>query len=139
MTGYFIHELQKERGLYSGYIGSNKQQFKEKFLNQQKIVNKYYKKTEKIILSNNSFNKSAKQNILSNFQKIQNFRAKIINTDISFYIAIEIYNTMINELINSIDDVVLISTNYKLSQSLSSYISLIKVKNYAGIKRGLLN
>jgi len=138
-AGHLIHVLQKERGLCSGYIGSDKQNFQEQFLNQQKSVDKYYQKVKNIILSDDILNESAKKSILENFRDIQNFRDKIKNTDISFYIAIEIYNKMINKLIDSISDVVLISTDYKLSQSLLSYISLIKAKNYSGLERALLN
>ena len=77
--------------------------------------------------------------ILLNKEDLQNFRKEVDASQVSYGAALEFYNTAVKKSIDSISNVSLISHDFKLSQILSSYVSLIKAKEFAGIERAMLS
>ncbi|MCK4875731.1 MAG: nitrate- and nitrite sensing domain-containing protein, partial [Sulfurimonas sp.] len=135
----FIHELQKERGLSAGYVGSDGKGFKEKLQNQRIIVDEKHTKVKFFISTHDLLSKSNIDNILLNTEDLQNFRKEVDSSKVFFSAVLKFYNTAVKKSINSASNVSLISHDFKLSQLLSSYVSLIKAKEFTGIKRAVLS
>ncbi len=133
-----IHELQKERGLSNGFLG-NHTKFKNKLDVQRKnvdieidnvnnFISKYIILT-KLIVSDKIIDK----NELNKFRKDVDSLKVIAPTNMNFYIQ------NIEKLINNISNIALVSDEFRLSQLLSSYIDLIKAKEFAGVERALFS
>ncbi len=132
----YIHELQKERGLSSGYIGSHTIDFKIKMKEQRKLVDNEFNKLKKDLLKGDIQQKL--NFILEDEEKLKNIRKKIDLHEISFQEYITYFNSTVKKLINPISKIILLSKNYNLSKLFSSYTALISAKEYMGINRAIL-
>ncbi|MEA2100914.1 MAG: ATP-binding protein, partial [Campylobacterota bacterium] len=72
-------------------------------------------------------------------KKLNDFRKIVDNFSAVPFQNMHFYINIIDKLINNISNIALISNDFKLSQLLSSYISIIKAKEFAGVKRALFS
>ena len=136
-----VHEVQKERGMSSGYLTSDKKEFTKDLQKQraltdtnikeyQKTFNKYKNSLPYIVKNSLEIaNKSIKQ--------LYKVRKQIDNQDITAINSIKSY-TKINK--NLLDPMVYISKKYKiptLSTYMIAYTSFLYAKENAGIERAI--
>lgn len=96
-----IHSLQKERGLTSGYLASNKQKFSSELSNQMKESNTFRNELEKLIQNDDAQITKEIENLkLENiFNSIDKLRESIDNNTITASEAINHYSKIIENLI----------------------------------------
>lgn len=130
----FIHNLQIERGLSSGYLTSKENKFKDNLNKQRIIVDEasfYFTNKIKNILSIEPHIKTLKRDI----QSLNNLREQINNKTISKNQVINIYTKMINNLLNITPKIASLSLDRELSSSIATLSSIQHVKESLGQER----
>ncbi len=124
-----IHELQKERGLSAGYMGSQGISFEKRLAKQRKLTDDVYNN-----LKNNPINTN-----LSLEKYIPNFRKDIDSFNISSTELIKFYTEEIDQLIYTISNISILSNYKELSTQSLGLLNIIHAKEYAGLERGIVN
>ncbi len=141
-TSQLIHELQKERGLSSGFLGKGDFNFVGSLKKQRILTDNAYN----IFLDHLSLNTISKteklslkiKTSLSFLQELPSYREKIDTKDISFYKEVKFYSSTIDSLISSIPQLNRTFSSMEISNNLEALFSLLYMKEYAGIERAFL-
>ncbi len=131
-----IHELQKERGLSTGYIGSKGKKFKKSLLQQHNMSDSKIKILMNYINKQNHINKF--DEIVHKLLKIKTVRTKILNETILFE-PVHNYYTDINGIILSYIEIESLKNDNTKSKSLVAYTNLLRAKEDAGRERAILS
>jgi len=136
-----VHEIQKERGMSSGYLSSKGTKFQEKLKIQRKLTDNkildYYKSLKN---TQNHFPFEVKNSLLNAgfyIQAIKSLRADIDSFQINAKNAINTFSTINDNLLNPM---VTISQTYKisdLSQPMIAYTNFLYYKEQVGIQRAV--
>jgi methyl-accepting chemotaxis protein len=94
-----VHELQKERGMSAGYLGSHGKRFKQKLFNQRKLTDQRLAQLKEKLQKSDiaDVNKQVSETIniaLQDISKLQSMREKIISLQIETSKAISYYTNM---------------------------------------------
>lgn len=137
-----VHELQKERGMTAGYLGSSGLKFKEKLVKQRKLTN--LKKVEFLVFAKtikpkdyeDSFNKllNDSQNRL---KKLELKRAKVSSLDISLKEALTYYTNMNGNFLELVRKTAVYSPNTLMVLEINAYTNFLLAKERAGIERAV--
>ena len=142
-TSELIHELQKERGLSSGYLGENYLSFINSLKKQRILTDTSYKNFLKFLSNNPISLENASslnlKNALIKLHKLKNYRERIDKRKISFYEEVEFFSSIIKKLISSTPHLKNTFASSEISNSLESLFYLINMKEYAGIERAFLS
>ncbi|MCK5876629.1 MAG: nitrate- and nitrite sensing domain-containing protein, partial [Candidatus Marithrix sp.] len=137
-----IHELQKERGISAGFIGSLGREFITELENQRiktdSSVTVLKDFLDTLILSDKEIQNALKFS-LKKLQKISSKRFLINKLEIDVQEELDYYTSIINSLLASINYLSKIITDSKLSHNIMAYVNLLQAKEKAGIERGALN
>ena len=139
-----IHELQKERGSSSGYLGSKSQNFLD-ILNQQRILSD--EKLKELNLYLQSFDINAQPEILKTtlnqfnkeLENIRDIRTNINELNIPVSKAIGYYTNTIKLGLDTIKQIGSISSIDTISKKLIAYRNLLNAKENSGQERALLS
>ncbi len=138
-----IHELQKERGLSSGYLGDEYLKFTDSLKQQRLLTDSAYSKFLLSLphsrVSNNELFSSKIKTVLLQLEKLSKYRIHIDTRDISFYKEVSFFSSTINALISSIPHLSSSYTSIRISNNMESLFNLINMKEYAGIERAFLS
>ena len=141
----FVHELQKERGLTAGYIGSGgSEQFKQKLLTQRQQSNQLKNKklavnqelvalTEKVNLT------SVQQANLALISQIDSIRQQVDQQSISLADALGFYTKLNASLLTVITKIAEIANSPEIKQQSLAYYNFTQAKERAGIERAVLS
>ncbi|NDJ27080.1 hypothetical protein GW575_03800 [Campylobacter sp. MIT 19-121] len=140
-----IHELQKERGSTSGFIGSNGgENFKAILQNQRVLSDKSAKELTTLLnsVNMNDFSITLQEDfkkILTYLQELASMRERIDKLDIKVNEALSFYTNGIETNIQAIVEVANSSTDHDLTKSLIAYVNFINLKEVAGQERAVLS
>jgi len=138
-----IHELQKERGLSSGYLGEEYLEFTDSLKQQRLLTDKAYRQFKESLprsaLSDNEIFSTKIKTALLQLEKLSEYRTHIDNRNITFYKELTFFSLTIKTLILSIPHLNSTFTSIAMSNSLESLFNLINLKEYAGIERAFLS
>ena len=139
-----VHETQKERGMTSGFLGSNGKLYGEElkiqrqvtdekikiFINSSKKINvkEYGKDIEE------SYNKS-----INMINQLPDIRKKLDSFEINTADAINFYNQMNDSTLRIIEPISKISPDEKIFYHLKGYLMFLLAKERMGIERAVLN
>ncbi len=138
-----IHEMQKERGLSAGYIGSNgSSEFRNKLNLQRKNTNKAVEHL-KVILSN--FDSNAYGEVFSNkvkasqssLSKLSSVRGKVTNLELTVSGMAGYYTSVIVKNMGIIAYASVLSTDAGVTKAVASYENYLQAKEHAGIERAM--
>jgi len=131
-----LHSIQKERGLSSGFVTNNNNNFKEDLLLQRKITDKNIEKLKYHInfLPNCSMKELFKQ-IVKKIKEIDMIRYKIDSHAMSSYELIEKYSQINERLLALIVNISKRSHVPSITQNILTYINFLYLKEYAGLQR----
>jgi len=118
-----IHEIQKERGISSGYLASHGKLFKKELQQQRCFTNKAIKN----ITKKNLINKN----------KLLIIRKRIDNLSINVKNSINFYSSINETLLKRITNIAKTSRVPKITQSILAYSNFLYVKENAGIERAI--
>lgn len=141
----FVHELQKERGLTAGFIGSKgDNQFKQKLITQRQQSEQL--KDKKIALNQqltaliNKVNLSdIKQANLILINQISSIRQQVDQQTISLADALGFYTKLNASLLQVIASIAEIAQSPEIKQQSLAYYNFTQAKERAGIERAVLS
>ncbi|QQX82354.1 methyl-accepting chemotaxis protein [Shewanella sp. KX20019] len=136
-----VHEIQKERGMSAGFIGSNGSAFKSKLPAQ-------HKKTDKLLNSFELFLNS--QPLPSTFtteinnsrnliNEIADIRRQVMAVTISVAEEVEFYTELNKELLSIVDLTARNGANQQIAIKAAAFASFLQLKERAGIERAVLS
>jgi len=130
-----IHELQRERGLSSSYLGNPILETKQALQEQRASTNKAIK--QYLQYFTNEQNQKHIIDIFEQINQIDALRVQIDTQTISFFDEVNYFSSLIKKIINYIQNPIedISATSLRDFESL---ISLINLKEYAGIERAYL-
>lgn len=138
-----IHELQKERGRSSGFLGSKGKKFVTELPAQQQSTNEKLAALDTYLQAFKSedfgsiFQKKL-ETALSLRQQIQEFRSKILAMNIPTPEALAYYTKTIAKFIDVINEMSKLTTNAGVGNNITTYASFLAFKENMGIERALL-
>ncbi|BAF69899.1 methyl-accepting chemotaxis protein [Nitratiruptor sp. SB155-2] len=140
-----VHELQKERGMTAGYIGSNGTKFMKMLPKQRKLTDERKQVLLRKLASMQA--ELSKQNdIQKNLQKasamlkkLSTIRAKVDKLQIPLQKAIAFYTTLNGTLLDTIAMLAKKSDDATIAKKLISYVNFLYAKERMGIERAVLS
>ncbi len=139
-----VHELQKERGLTAGYLGSNGDPvFRKKLLSQRKLTDE---KNQNKRSANKNYQALVEQMGLSAIKQknsqlldqLQKLRRKVDQQDIALSKAIGYYTQLNGSLLSVISSVAKVAEDAELKQLGLAYYNFTQAKERAGIERAVM-
>ncbi len=137
-----VHELQKERGASTGYIGSQGTKFREKLEQQNKLSDSKILQLRTFLegFDASFFGKSFPMKLekaLSNLEQLGSMRQQILRLELNFTETIDYYTTSLNkQLLDFIVELVSLSS-VSQSKEFSAYVKFFQGKELAGIERAI--
>ncbi len=138
-----VHELQKERGMTAGYLGSKGQKFSTELPKQRKSTDnklnnmKTYlegfdsKKLDSGLHEKISF-------VLNELGLLRDKRQKIDALDIVAASAIGYYTNLNANILNSVSMIAVLSSDADVTRQAAAYVNFLQSKERAGIERAVL-
>ena len=139
-----MHEVQKERGMSAGFIGSNGEKFKTKLLQQRELTDKQKSEFITFINSFRFSNFPSELNVnsdrlVANLDQLDEMREKISSLNIEMSDAVKYYTGMNRKMLNILSDNAKNSPQNKITKILSSYFVFLEAKEKAGVERAVLS
>jgi methyl-accepting chemotaxis protein len=137
-----VHELQKERGMTAGFLGSKGVKFKDLLPQQREITNKetkifkYYLKNMDLHKYEKDYNKLIKKAINS-LNVLQTKRDLISALNISGKDAISYYTNTNSDFLEIIRSSSKFSPDNGMTRQLTAYINFLLSKERAGVERAI--
>ena len=136
-----VHELQKERGMTAGFLGSKGAKFSQKIIQQRKNTQNKIDKRSGYWQESHFTNQHINQlhdAINQRLTKLDKIRSDVDAMSISSAEAITYY-TKTNEMLLSISPVIAeMSTDALITKEIVAYYNFIEAKERAGIERAVL-
>jgi len=136
-----VHELQKERGMTAGFLGSKGAKFSQKLPRQRTSSDNKVSKRLAYWQENQFDNQAIKQlnnNINQRLNDLSDIRRRVDQLSIPLGEALAFY-TKTNEMLLSISPIITkVSTNAKIIEETVVYYNFIQAKERAGIERAVL-
>lgn len=145
LNSNLVHELQKERGLTAGYIGSNgAKEFKEKLTQQRRLTDELKAKKLAMYSEHPEFFTSsllaqAKTNNTHAINQLQSIREQVDKKQITSQKAIGYYTKTNASLLHVIEVISKTSHSAKIEQQSLAYYFFTQAKERAGIERAVLS
>ncbi|HIO70912.1 MAG TPA: HAMP domain-containing protein [Campylobacterales bacterium] len=138
-----VDELQRERGISAGYIGSKGTKFLDRLSQKRKDTDyqlrKLHKVLEHIDVTLYPRELSDKIEVYRRIVKsLGNIRNKIEQLAISVSDEVEYYTNLNASLLNIISVSAKVSDNAAISKTLSAYYNFLQIKERAGLERAVL-
>jgi methyl-accepting chemotaxis protein len=137
-----VHELQKERGMTAGFIGSNGTKFADKLKKQRQNTDQKLSKKEGF-WADNDFNlneiKQLNATINQSLQKLASIRQQIDSQSISASKAITYYTQLNKKLLSVAIINAGISSDSLITKETIAYYNFLQGKERAGVERAVLS
>ena len=139
-----VHELQKERGMSAGFLGSKGNRFVSELSQQRRTSDQLHQKFEQVL---QTFNTSAFRASLGNklmqirqqLNRLNQIRSQISQQSISTADAIGYYSRLNAQLLNIATEFSQLSKDLTVSHAASHYYSFMMAKEQAGKERAVLS
>ena len=137
-----VHEIQKERGYTAGFVGSEGTQFKDELAQQRKLTDLRAKELDEKDRDRKMTNDHLRietKNILAFLGELKKIRNKVDRMEASFDEIYNLYSSANDLLLHVIVEATSEASGDQMNHLLSSYSSLIYLKEIAGKERALVN
>ncbi|GGI91370.1 methyl-accepting chemotaxis protein [Shewanella gelidii] len=147
ITGSLIvHELQKERGATTGFIGSGGAAFKDTLANQRQVTDGVIRKEVEFIRELGDFLKAEQpkiqqslERILAELDKLPQLRTRVDQLAISAPNAAKYFTDLNASILSLSGSIANLSTQGELTTRLRNYYTFMQAKESAGQERAILN
>jgi methyl-accepting chemotaxis protein len=137
-----VHELQKERGTSAGFLGSKGQKFADRLADQRKLSdqeNKAYAtavalKEVQELGGNFPEKRKLAETALSGLDAI---RGKIDKLEVTGVEAAAYFTSSIGKLVDMTVEMAVLSTDTRMTSTITAYVSLMQAKERVGIERAM--
>ncbi|MDO6444639.1 nitrate- and nitrite sensing domain-containing protein [Colwellia sp. 1_MG-2023] len=137
-----VHELQKERGMTAGFLGSSGTKFTSEIESQRAETDKKQAITQKF-LSSNDFEQPAimqlNQQIQAELNELNQIRQQVSGLSIPVGDAIGFYTNLNSKLLKVASVIAESSTNADVTKVITAYYNFLQGKERAGIERAVLS
>ncbi|MCB9083451.1 MAG: nitrate- and nitrite sensing domain-containing protein [Bdellovibrionaceae bacterium] len=137
-----IHELQKERGYSSAYVGSQGELFGSELKDQRKQTDKLIEDLKRVAKKSKMTSSHLQEEtraVMALFDTLAGVRARIDLNELSFDEVYAFYSSCNTLLLHVIGEAASHSTNSKINHLLHTYSLLLNLKEVAGKERALVN
>ena len=139
-----VHNLQKERGSSAGFIGSKGAKFKDELTAIKKDSDAAKAELERFYasLDLNSLPaslKSSMQQAISNLTKLSEIRSGVSSLSVEVDTPVNYYTSTIAQFLTSIEEILKVSSNAKVNNSLNAFVNFLYSKERAGLERAVLS
>ncbi len=136
-----IHELQKERGMTAGFLGSRGEKFVKALPNQRELSNQNINALQAYHegFPANRLEAELLQNSFEKIQLIEETREKIDRLDIVIPEAVTTYSGIIRSLFNLVGQISRSNQDSSIANMINSYLKLMEAKEQAGLERAALS
>ncbi len=139
-----VHEMQKERGMSAGYLGSKGKKFDSAIPEQRKLVDDRIEKLQTFLndYDSSDFPEAINQQLgkaQGSLESLQSIRSRVTQLQIPVAEELAYYTGIIRALITTIGEIAKLSDNPELTNTILSYLNLIEAKERAGIERATLS
>ncbi|WP_349648723.1 bacteriohemerythrin [Candidatus Parabeggiatoa sp. HSG14] len=138
-----VHELQKERGMSAGFLGSQGSKFSSELKTQRFKTDKAIKEFNEFMTFNFLiFSHQIQNHIKTPFvalNLIESKRDLVNKLTISVETELQYYTNIISLLLKNISYLSTLISHAKLSNQIVGYVALLEAKEKAGIERAILN
>jgi len=143
-VGALVHELQKERGMTAGYIGSQGQKFGDRLPGQRTETDKRLGALKEFLVSSTADkeNKLLTQKLaeaMSGVNGLSSVRQRADNLAINVADQIAFYTNMIHAFLNIVPSIARTSPDPQTKEALISYYNFVEAKERMGIERAVLS
>ena len=136
-----VHQLQKERGMSAGFIGSKGKAFKNQLVGQRQTVNQEIQKLKNKI-KHTQYSKNIQfglRTLQADLSKINQFRKRVDKLDISVKEQVAYYTLLNKELLSVVDVIAKQAKDQQISLKVAAFSSFLQMKERAGIERAVLS
>lgn len=140
-TNQLVHELQKERGLSAGYIGSTGKKFDEALPKQRLLTEKAHKRVKDLV-NNNSYDPTVQQEIdrlLRSLQSLPTIRKQVTALQLSLPDTLAFYTGNNKIILDTNASLSRFAQDPDIKQSLLVIFNFAYSKEQAGIERAVLS
>ncbi|TAK62228.1 nitrate- and nitrite sensing domain-containing protein [Methylobacter sp.] len=138
-----VHELQKERGMSAGYIGSKGQQFQHELQDQHLLTARkltdLQENLQTLDIQSDPGIAEALDKVLGKLEQLEKMRKDIIGLSVPAAEAIGYYSDVNAQFLDIISYLPRLSLDTAMSRQLSAYANFLKSKEQAGIERAVLS
>ena len=139
-----VHELQKERGMTAGYLGSQGKKFANMLPKQRELTDKKLAQLQRLLsLFKNEFSNhklvTSLERIFSKMQQITTIRQDATNLTISVKEAIGFYTKTNAKLLDVIALLAKESPDVEVATNMIGYVNFLYAKERMGIERAVLS
>jgi len=137
-----VHELQKERGMTAGFIGSDGTKFATKLRKQRADTDVKYAEMMRFLQQNEVNDSQIKQlqtRIQQDLSKLAGIRNKVDTKNIQLASALRYYTQLNAKLLSLSGLIVDISTDASITAETVAYYNFLQGKERAGIERAVLS
>lgn len=138
-----IHEMQKERGVTAGFMGSDGKTFATQLIEQRKITDTSAQELEKFLITFNPkvFGSQFEEVMRIAFAEhghLANFRKEIDLLSIDDDDAIAFYTEHNAKMLDIVHQLAIISDDAETSRMISAYVSFMEAKEQVGLERAIM-
>lgn len=135
-----VHEIQKERGMTSGFIASGGTKFASELPAQRREVDRETEILKKFISENDTDTgiKNGLTAALKTFEERSDLRSGVDSASVSSAKATAFYTDMNSKLLYAVFSASGLTNDSSVSRSLAAYANFLSAKEKAGIERALL-
>ncbi|MCT7941796.1 methyl-accepting chemotaxis protein [Shewanella holmiensis] len=140
-NGAFVHELQKERGMSAGFIGSQGKAFKDNLPQQRQLTNQQLQLFNDFIANvelPQAFNTKLNQ-VSQALTQLNSMRDSVDSLTVSVADEVKYYTLMNTLLLSMVDDAATETQISDLALRLKSFAAFLQAKERAGIERAVLS
>ena len=138
--GAAVHELQRERGMTAGFLGSNGTNFADQLPKQRADVDKRKAELEGQVarLAGSPIHQKL-SSAVAQVADLSEVRQKATALNITAPQAIDRFNAAISNLLGIVGEIPSLSGNARIAQIASAYSSILQAKESAGQERAILS
>ena len=138
-----VHQLQKERGMTAGFIGSKGAKFRDSIIKQRKSTDEKYRSLQDFLthFTASDVSQELSQNLnkfLERLRKLDETRTSVTNLSLSLGDALSYYTGNNNALIKLIEQMSILAPDQEMAIKISAYANFLQGKERAGIERAVL-
>jgi methyl-accepting chemotaxis protein len=141
-VGSLSHEIQKERGLSSGYINSKGEKFRDDLVKQRELVNGELVKVKQYVDANGMALEPVKKALDAaggTLDKLQETRGSVDGLKIEGKDSFSFYTKLILSYMDVVAAVSITSDNHEIMRAATAYYAYVKAKEETGKERATLN
>ena len=141
-TSAAVHELQKERGRSSGFLGSKGHQFASELAEQRKAADQTIQALDATLQDMPELSEAVREQMATAGRLragLVAIRERVTTLDVPAPEAIAFYTAVIGSYLNAVDGMALVPSDGDLVRQLVAYANFLQAKESAGQERAVLS